>query len=101
MISELISWGLMGWGLCMANFPFFTNRWLLIGPSKNAVHQNHFVWLIPELLFGFALFITAGWVGEMTLGQRHSQGWEFYVVMLCLFLTFAFPGFIWRFLRRA
>jgi hypothetical protein len=28
------------------------------------------------------------------------QGWEFYVAMASLFLTPAFPGFVWRYLRR-
>ena len=34
------------------------------------------------------------------IGQRQPQGWEFYAIVICLFLTFAFPGFVWRILRR-
>ena len=37
---------------------------------------------------------------EARLGQRAPQGWEFYAAVLCLMLTFAFPGFVWRVLRR-
>jgi hypothetical protein len=33
-------------------------------------------------------------------GQVASQGWQFYAVLLCMMLTLAFPGFVWRHLRR-
>ena len=37
---------------------------------------------------------------EARLGQRAPQGWEFYAAALCLMVTFAFPGFVWRILRK-
>ncbi|MBU3736362.1 MAG: DUF2818 family protein, partial [Methylobacterium sp.] len=33
-------------------------------------------------------------------GQAAKQHWEFYAVTVCLFLVFAFPGFVYRFLWR-
>ena len=37
---------------------------------------------------------------ENRIGQRQPQGMEFFVAAGCLFITFAFPGFVWRYLRR-
>jgi hypothetical protein len=35
---------------------------------------------------------------EHRAGQIASQGWEFYAITGTLFLTLAFPGFVWRYL---
>ncbi|MEY4711160.1 MAG: hypothetical protein RIS88_610, partial [Pseudomonadota bacterium] len=32
------------------------------------------------------------------VGQNAPQGWEFYAVTVTLFLTLAFPGFVYRYL---
>jgi hypothetical protein len=37
---------------------------------------------------------------ENALGQIAPQGWEFYAVSGAMFLTLAFPGFVWRYLWR-
>jgi Protein of unknown function (DUF2818) len=35
---------------------------------------------------------------EQRAGQIAPQGWEFYAITLALFMTFAFPGFVYRYL---
>jgi hypothetical protein len=37
---------------------------------------------------------------ESRIGQRSPQEWEFYAAFAGLFITLAFPGFVWRHLRR-
>jgi hypothetical protein len=37
---------------------------------------------------------------EGRLGSVKSQDWEFYAVTACLFVVAAYPGFVWRYLRR-
>ena len=37
---------------------------------------------------------------EGRAGQRSAQGWEFYAITGTLFLTFAFPGFVYQYLVR-
>ncbi|MBN9340837.1 MAG: DUF2818 family protein, partial [Comamonadaceae bacterium] len=37
---------------------------------------------------------------ERRAGQIAPQGWEFYAVTATLFATFAFPGFVFRYLVR-
>jgi hypothetical protein len=41
-------------------------------------------------MFGLAL--------EQSAGQIYPQGWEFYATTGALFLTLAFPGFVYRYL---
>ncbi|NNU42375.1 DUF2818 family protein [Ramlibacter sp. B156] len=50
-----------------------------------------------------ALYLLVGGIGlllEKRAGQIAPQGWEFYAVTGALFLTFAFPGFVWRYLYK-
>ena len=37
---------------------------------------------------------------ERRAGQIYPQGWEFYAITATLFLTLAFPGFVWRYLTK-
>ncbi|PXX47606.1 uncharacterized protein DUF2818 [Undibacterium pigrum] len=38
---------------------------------------------------------------ESAAGNRFPQGWEFYAINACLFLVLAFPGFVYRYLKRS
>jgi hypothetical protein len=38
---------------------------------------------------------------EHHLGQTSPVRWEFVAVWCCVFLTLAFPGFVWRYLRKS
>ncbi len=82
----------------LANLPFVTPRVLLVGPRRP---QRGFALRLAELMVFGLLVLLLGWFFEtQTAGQRHAQGWAFYVTLLSLLLTFAFPGFVWRYLRR-
>ena len=80
-----------------ANLPFLSQRILIVGPKP--AHKR-FVWRLLELLLMAALSLGLGWALEARIGQLQDQGWAFYAAFGCLFLTFAFPGFVWRHLRR-
>lgn len=81
--------------LLAANLPFLTNR--VFGIVRlSGVKSLGF--RVVELL---AYYVLAGVVGlllERKVGQISSQTWEFYVITLFLFLTFSFPGFVYRYL---
>jgi hypothetical protein len=83
--------------LAAANWPFCTERLLLLGPKRA---PKGLAWRLLELALLAALTLALGFALEARLGQRHAQGWEFYAAALCLFVTFAFPGFVWRYLRK-
>ena len=90
-------WALLLVGFIAANLPFFNERLLLVGPRRTPKALG---WRLLELLLLTGLTIGLGILIETRLGQRAPQGWEFYAAVLCLMLTFAFPGFVWRVLRR-
>jgi hypothetical protein len=83
--------------LLAANLPFISQRILLVGPKP--AHKA-FVWRLAELLLLAGVSLGVGWLLEARIGQVHGQGWQFYAAFACLYLTFAFPGFVWRQLRR-
>jgi Protein of unknown function (DUF2818) len=80
-----------------ANWPFITQR--LFGVLKLAHDKSLFVRLL-ELI---ALYFVVGGIGlllEQRLGQIAPQKWEFYAITATAFITFAFPGFVWRYLLK-
>ena len=84
--------------LVAANLPFINERLFIVGPRRRP--SKALGWRLLELLLLAALVFGLGTFIEDRIGQRQPQGWEFFAAGLCLFITFAFPGFIWRYLRR-
>jgi hypothetical protein len=80
-----------------ANLPFLNERLFLLGPAREPKHLG---WRVLELAVFFGVVVGLGFALEARAGQRHVQGWEFYAVAACVFLTLAFPGFVWRYLMR-
>lgn len=82
---------------CAANLPFVNQRLLGFVPLKS---RKNLAMRLAELV---VLYFIAGGLGlllEQRAGQIAPQGWEFYAVTGALFITFAFPGFIWCYLLR-
>jgi hypothetical protein len=81
--------------LMAANLPFASNRlfavYALKQPKNLAVRLGEMVvWYF--VVGGLGLYL------EQRTGQIAPQGWEFYAITGALFITFAFPGFTWRYL---
>ena len=90
-------WLVMLLALLTANMPFVSNRVLAVyalETSKNLALR------LGELLVWYLLVGGFGFYLEQRNGQISSQGWEFYAVTATLFITFAFPGFTYRYLFR-
>lgn len=79
--------------LLAANFPFISRRFfgVALKTSKRFWQQ------LLELVFGFVLVGVCARFLEARAGEVHSQDWEFYVTVACLYLIFAFPAFVWRY----
>lgn len=79
--------------LVCANLPFVTVRWFGVKrlPEKRFVHH------VPELLLGFGFVACLAYWLEKQGGNVHRQHWQFYVVVGCLYLVFAFPSFVLRY----
>ncbi len=97
MNQTAAAWLVLWVAVMAANAPFISQRVLLVGrrdPLKSGW------WRLAELLLMALLTLGVGFALESRVGQRQAQGWEFYAASSCLFLTLAFPGFVWRYLKR-
>ena len=97
MNQSAAAWLVLLVAVLAANAPFLSQRILLVGrhdPAKSGW------WRLLELLLMALLTLALGFGLESRAGQRQPQGWEFYAAATCLFLTLAFPGFVWRYLKR-
>ena len=90
-------WLVLGLAFLAANLPFLTER--LVGLVALAQGKNLAVRL-GELVLMYLLVGALGLGLEQRAGQIAPQGWEFYAITGALFLTFAFPGFVWRYLYK-
>jgi hypothetical protein len=81
--------------LLAANLPFANQRILLVGQQRSS---KPLFWRLVELV---VLYFVVGGIGlaiENHNGQIAPQGWEFYAVTGTMFVTLAFPGFVYRYL---
>lgn len=83
--------------LLAANLPFVNDRWLAVIPRSTP--KSLWVRLL-ELFFWYGVVGAIGLGLEHSAGQIAPQGWEFYATTGALFLTLAFPGFVYRYLMR-
>ena len=80
-----------------ANVPFITkNRFLFVALSEPKTGW----WRLVELVLFYFIAGGLGLLLENRAGQIAPQGWEFYAVTAALFVTLAFPGFIYRYLLK-
>jgi len=97
MDASSLIWGVIGLALLGANLPFLSERLFLVRPLASGKHLG---WRLLELAVAYALVGGVALAFEHRVGQIAPQGWEFYVVTGALFLTLAFPGFVYRYLYK-
>jgi hypothetical protein len=81
-----------------ANLPFLFERIFFVVKPKT--DGKGFAWRLLELVVLFFLVGAVAWLLESKLGPVHKQNWEFYAVNASLFVVFAYPGFVYRYLWR-
>jgi hypothetical protein len=84
--------------LVLANLPFFSERILFLRAAPAA--GKPLGWRLLELVILYFVTGAIAWLLESRAGQVHAQRWEFYAVTVCLFLVFAYPGYVYRYLWR-
>lgn len=80
-----------------ANLPFLNERIFAVGPRRS---PKSIWWRFVELSAYALIVALAGRGLESYLGQASALRWEFVAVWVCVMATLAFPGFVWRHLRR-
>lgn len=98
MDVSLSSWFVILLAIFAANLPFFNERLFALVPTGRQVKS---LWV--RLFEMFVLYLVVGVIAyllESRIGNAFAQGWEFYAITGCLFTVFAFPGFVFRYLRK-
>jgi len=96
MTSSAIVWLVIGLSFVAANLPFLTQRLFFVWPLAN---KSLWLRLLELLIMYLVVGLVAFWF-EHIEGRIHPQNWEFYAITGAMFLTFAFPGFVYRHLMR-
>ncbi len=95
MSQTLSIWLVIVLALVAANLPFINHRLLAVVP---VAWPKGLAVRLAELVVMYLIVGGIGLLLEKRMGQIAPQGWEFYAVTGALFITLAFPGFIWRYL---
>ncbi|MDO9438162.1 DUF2818 family protein [Hydrogenophaga sp.] len=88
-------WLVVGLALLAANLPFISNRLLAV---YRLTHPKMLAVRLAEMVFWYFVVGAIALFLEQRAGQIAPQGWEFYAITGTLFITFAFPGFVFRYL---
>ncbi|HEX7633960.1 MAG TPA: DUF2818 family protein [Noviherbaspirillum sp.] len=98
MDLSLFSWFVILLAVLAANMPFLNERLfavILIGKPVKPF------WLrLIELFVLYLMVRGAAYLLEARIGNTFPQSWEFYAITVCLFIVFAYPGFVFRYLRK-
>ena len=95
MTQTVAVWLVVFLALLSANLPFISNRLFVIYVLKTPKNLGL---RLAELIVWYFFIGGLGLFLEQQTGQIAPQGWEFYAITGTLFVTFAFPGFIYRYL---
>jgi len=104
--SSLASWLVVAVALAAANLPFLTERvfgFIPMKPGTLGDGTSRTKSLPLRLLELIVLYFVVGFLArtlESRIGGVFAQNWEFYAITGCLFLVLAFPGFVYRYLRK-
>ena len=109
MNVSLYSWLVILLALLAANVPFLNQHLFAVVPLGRGQIEGgddgsvfvKSIWLrLVELIVLYFVVGGAAYVMESTMGNVFPHGWEFYAITGCLFLVFAFPGYVFRYLYK-
>ncbi|RZI43105.1 DUF2818 family protein [Herbaspirillum sp. HC18] len=98
MDVSLSSWFVILLAALAANLPFVNERLFGVLSLSKPVKS---LWLrLLELVVLYFLLRGVAYLLEARIGNVFPQRWEFYAITACVFLVLAFPGFVFRYLRK-
>lgn len=98
MDVSLSSWFVILLAALAANLPFLNERLFGIIALQNQVKSMW--WRLLELCVLYAAVGAIAFLIESRIGNTFPQRWEFYAVTACLFIVLAYPGFVFRYMRK-
>ena len=93
------SWLVIFLAIFAANLPFLNERCLAVLTLPRWPAKPFWCRLL-ELVAAYFIVGGLAYLLESHAGNRFSQGWEFYAITACLFIVLAFPGFVYRYLKK-
>ncbi|MFC5548611.1 DUF2818 family protein [Massilia aerilata] len=103
MDLSLATWLVIAVAVAFANLPFLNESVLGFIPLKPAQGRAHTKFFVVRLLELFVLYFLVGalaYLLESRIGNTFPQTWEFYAISGCMFVVLAFPGFVFKYLRK-
>lgn len=98
MSLTLSVWLVVALAFFCANLPFLSERLMAVLRVK----QAKTLWVrLAELAVLYGVVGGVALLLEQSAGQIYPQRWEFYATTAALFVTLAFPGFVFRYLFRS
>ncbi len=108
---SIASYLLIVLALLAANLPFMNERFLgfislnaMTNKSTESTKSIKFIkslWIrLLELTLLYFLLGGVAYFIENKIGNVFAQRWEFYAVTICLFIVLAYPGFVFRYLKK-
>ncbi|MFM2320289.1 MAG: DUF2818 family protein [Thiothrix sp.] len=96
MSLQSAQWIYLAVAIALANLPWLSERcFFVLQCSKKSAWVRLLEWLVLYWVVGGLGYLLE----QRVMGSNHSQDWEFYVVTAALFMVFAFPGFVYRYIR--
>ena len=88
--------------LAAANAPFLSRRILLLAQPAGFDQggDKHGGWRVLEMALLYLAILGLARLLEAHVGEIYRQNWEFYAITASLFVVFAYPGFVYRYLRK-
>lgn len=94
-------WTLIIVAILAANLPFLNQRLFALIPLGSSLYKKS-IWIrLFELIVYYFLVGVIAYFLESGIGNVFAQGWEFFAITASLFIVFAFPGFVFQYLRRS
>lgn len=101
MNSSIAGWLVIVLAALAANLPFINERlfgFLPVPLSKNG--SKSLWWRLLELAVLYCIVGAFAYLLESRAGNVFTQKWEFYTITIFIFLVLAYPGYVYRYLRK-
>ncbi len=93
-------WSLISLAVFAANLPFLNQRIFAVIRLSDPSKKKPLCLRLLELLVYYFIMGGGAYLLESSMGNIFPQSWEFFAISGCLFIVFAFPGFVFQYLCR-
>lgn len=98
---SVAGWLIIALAALAANLPFVNERLFGFLPvPRNKEGKKSIWWRLLELLVLYFIVGAFAYLLESRAGNVFTQRWEFYAVTVFAFLVLAYPGYVFRYLRK-